>query len=82
MTAFVAGLLVMGYAVAGLYFLRFWRDTRDQLFAYFALAFLLLAVQRGLLAMLVLGTTWLYGLRLLAFVLLLAGIIAKNRARS
>ena len=33
------GAMAMGYAVAGLFFLRFWRDARDRLFGLFALAF-------------------------------------------
>lgn len=78
----VSGLLVMGYWVAGLFFLRFWRDTRDRLFGIFAGAFWLLAVQRALLASIDPSpgeTVWLYGLRLLAFVLILAAIVDKNR---
>jgi peptidoglycan/LPS O-acetylase OafA/YrhL len=81
-TALVSGLLVMGYAVAGLFFLRFWRETRDRLFGIFAGAFWLLAVQRLLLALFQNPDneqTWLYGIRLLAFVLILVAIVDKNR---
>lgn len=79
----VSGMLVMGYLVAGLFFLRFWRDTRDRLFGIFALAFWLLAAQRFLLVLL--GHTtrddvWLYGVRVLAFALILGAIVDKNRA--
>lgn len=83
MTHFVAGLLVMGYAVAALFFLRFWRRSGERLFAYFAAAFALLALQRASLAvvdLLPLSETALYTVRLLAFVLILAGIIDKNRS--
>ena len=41
--AFVSGLIAMAYAVAGVFFLRFWRRTRDSLFAAFGLAFWLFA---------------------------------------
>jgi hypothetical protein len=81
-TAMVSGALVMGYAVAALFFLRFWRETRDRLFGIFAAAFALLSVQRLALA---LSTDpngdqlLLYGMRLLAFVLILIAIIDKNR---
>jgi hypothetical protein len=78
----VSGMLIMGYLVAGLFFLRFWRETRDRLFGIFAGAFWLLGVQRALLAVVETspaGTVWVYGLRLLAFVLILAAIIDKNR---
>lgn len=80
----VSGMLIMGYLVAGLFFLRFWRETRDRLFGIFAGAFWLLGVQRALLAVVEtspVGTIWVYGLRLLAFVLILVAIIDKNRGR-
>lgn len=82
-TVLVSGLLVMGYAVAGLFFLRFWRETRDRLFGIFAGAFWLLALQRLLLALSQNPDNeqvWLYGIRLLAFVLILYAIVDKNRA--
>ena len=82
LTPLVSGLLVMGYAVAGLFFLRFWRETRDRLFGIFAGAFWLLALQRLLLALFQdpdNEQVWLYGIRLLAFVLILVAIIDKNR---
>lgn len=80
MKAFVAGLLTMGYLVASLYFLRFWKRSGERLFVFFALAFALLATQRMGLILLTSDSTWLYGLRLLAFVLLLVGILEKNRS--
>ncbi len=36
----------MGFAVAGTFFLRFWRKTRDRLFILFALSFFLMAANR------------------------------------
>lgn len=78
----VSGMLVAGYAVAGLFFLRFWHETRDRLFGIFAGAFSLLGIQRLLLALMDTspgGTVWLYSVRLLAFVLILVAIIDKNR---
>lgn len=82
MKIFIAGLLTMGNAIAALFFARFWRDTSDRLFAFFAAAFALLAIQRALLAAaLALGIadTWFYGIRLAAFLLILAAIVDKNR---
>ena len=80
----VSGAMVMGYLVAGLFFLRFWRDTRDRLFAIFAGAFWLLAVQRAVLTVAVHqgeeGSVGIYGLRLVAFLLILYAIIDKNRS--
>jgi hypothetical protein len=82
MNLFISGVLVAGYSVAGLFFLRFWKQSRDRLFAFFAAAFWLLAAQRGALASLEHGapsSTWLYAVRLLAFLLILAAIVDKNR---
>ena len=82
----VSGAMVMAYLIAGLFFLRFWRGTRDRLFAAFGAAFCLLAVQRFALTLMAEpdageGALWLYGLRLLAYLLILAAIIDKNRPR-
>ena len=85
MIQFISGAIVAGYFVAGLFFLRFWRQSRDRLFAIFAAAFWVLAIQRLALALTTQyfeDVTWLYGVRLLAFVLILLAIIDKNRATS
>lgn len=82
---FVSGALAAGYAVAALAFLKFWRQTRDRLFALFAAAFALLLVQRVALALgpaASLNTVWYYMLRLLAFALILVAIVDKNRGRA
>jgi hypothetical protein len=76
----VMGAVAMGFAVAALFFLRFWRDTRDRLFALFALAFTVLAVNRvGLALVGTGGRDSLYWVRLLAFALILAAVWDKNR---
>jgi len=83
MVLFLGGMLAMGYLVAALFFLRYWRRTRDRLFASFAVALVILAVQRALLAAdlaIVEDRTWYYGLRLLAFVIILLAILDKNRS--
>jgi hypothetical protein len=79
---FMLGGLVMGCFVAGLFFLRFWRKTRDRLFAIFAIAFWLLGVNWLALAFTQQDEvkTIYYAVRLLAFVLILYAIIDKNRA--
>jgi hypothetical protein len=82
--AFMMGAIHMASFVAGLFFLRFWRETHDRLFFIFAIAFWLLGLTRLALAMA--GTeaaehTYLYWVRLAAFVLILIAIIDKNRAR-
>ena len=40
---FLSGSVTFGFLLAALFFLRFWRRTRDGLFLAFATAFLLLA---------------------------------------
>jgi Family of unknown function (DUF5985) len=83
LTSLASGVLVMGYFVAGLFFLRFWRDTRDRLFGTFAAAFWLLALQRAALALAddpSSDQVFLYAVRLLAFLLILWAIIDKNRS--
>ena len=81
----ISGALAAGYAVAALFFLRFYRDTRDRLFLYFAVAFALLTVQRVTLAWAAQtgrGTAVHYVIRLAAFLIILAAIIDKNRPRA
>lgn len=81
--ALVAGALAMSYFVVALFFLRFWRQTADRLFALFSASFFILAVQRVALALtddITENAVWLYSLRLLAFLLILAGIVEKNRS--
>ena len=81
----ISGMMATGYFVAGLFFLRFWRDTSDRLFLYFAAAFGLLGVQR-IIAIVAMEWTenvlWVYGIRLVAFLLILYAIIDKNRPRT
>jgi hypothetical protein len=80
----ISGAIVMGYAVVGLFFGRFWKQSRDRLFLFFSLAFWVLGAQRLGLALApgtVEDTTIFYVVRLLAFVLILAAIVDKNRAR-
>jgi hypothetical protein len=79
---FLMGSIAMASTIAALFFLRFWRDTRDRLFAMFALAFVLLGLTRFGLALSAQeseGQTHWYWLRLAAFVLILVAIADKNR---
>lgn len=73
----------MGYLVPGIFFLRFWKQSRDRLFSLFAFAFFLLAGQRLALALTTQDSEsviFLYVVRLIAFLLILAAIIDKNRS--
>lgn len=76
-----AGALILGYLAAGLFFLRFWRRTRDALFVWFAVAFWLMAVNQLALAFLDVPRDemhWIYLIRISAFVLILWAIVWKN----
>ena len=82
---FLQAVAATGAFVAGLLFFRFWRESQDRLFAFFGSAFHLLALSWALLG-LVSPTEetrpYIYAIRLVAFGLLITGIIDKNRSRT
>jgi len=81
---FYAGFLGAGFLVCALFFLRFWRRTQDGLFLAFSLAFLLLALQQFLTVFLGLPEEdrgWIYVLRMIAFLAIIAAIVRKNYHR-
>ena len=78
---FVSGALCAGFAVAAAFFFRFWRRTRDFLFAAFSAAFLLMAANQAVagFAHVARGeSSRAYLLRLAAFVLIIAAVLGKN----
>ncbi|MEO7178056.1 MAG: DUF5985 family protein [Allosphingosinicella sp.] len=80
---FLSGAVTCGFLVAGLFLSRYWVRTRDPLFLSFAAAFVLLGLNQALLTLAdipVEERSWLYLLRLLAFILILVAIVRKNRA--
>jgi len=81
---FLGGAVAMGFVIAALFFLKFWRKTREKLFLAFSGSFLLLAGTQALLTLGGIPTeerSWLYLLRLLAFLLILAAMWWQNRGR-
>ena len=79
---FLAGAVTFGFFVCGLYFLRFWHKTGDELFVAFALAFGLLGAGQAILTLGSIPTEErdsIYLIRLLAFALILIAILRKNR---
>ena len=79
---FLGGAIAMGFAVAALFFLKFWHRTREKLFLAFSGSFLLLAVTQALLTLSGVPTedrSQLYLLRLMAFLLLLGAMWWQNR---
>ena len=84
MTQFMLGAIAMGSAVAALMFLRFWRQSRDRLFLYFAASFMLEALNRALFAYNGARSeeaTLYYVVRLVAYGLILWAILEKNLVR-
>jgi hypothetical protein len=82
---FLAGMIAMGFAIAALFFLRFWNRTREGLFLAFAAAFGLLAGHQALIAALRIADedrSWVYLIRLAAFVLIILAILRKNLGAS
>lgn len=81
---FLAGMIAMGFGVAALFFLRFWTRTRDSLFLAFSAAFALLAVHQAMIAALRIADedrSWVYLIRLAAFLLIIFAILRKNLGR-
>ena len=86
---FMSGGIMVGFLAATYFFYRFWLKTRDSLFAVFATAFLILAIERIFL----LATTnvgdptggmhelrgYVYWFRFSAFMLIIIAFIMKNR---
>ena len=80
---FLSGAVALGFFVCALFFLRFWRRTRDELFVAFALAFALLGTGQSVLALANIpneerGSLYLF--RLAAFAIILFAIVRKNRS--
>ena len=82
---FLSGAVAFGFLVCGLFFIRYWNRSRDELFLSFALAFGLLGTGQAILALANIPTEErgsLYLFRLAAFLLILLAIYRKNRLAS
>jgi uncharacterized membrane protein HdeD (DUF308 family) len=80
--AVLIGAVAMASFVAMLFFLRFWRQTRDTFFLLFALAFGGDSVTRfslGLMHLSQEAEPLFYLARLFTFALIIAAIVQKNR---
>jgi hypothetical protein len=83
MNEFLMGGIAIASLIAGLYFFRFWRHTRDPFFIFFALSFWIEGANR--VSMVWLATTaedapLHYVVRLVAYGLIIAAIVIKNRS--
>lgn len=79
---FLLGVIVTASLAVGVFFLKFWRRTGDPLFLAFSVAFIIEGLNR--IGFLFVdrpneGTPIIYAVRLVAFLLILAAIVWKNR---
>lgn len=79
---FLSGISMLGAWVAGVYFFRFWIKSRERLFFLFGIAFWLMSLERVVLTI---GSPWgeeyayVYSIRLIAFLIIIAAVVDKNR---
>ena len=80
---FTYGMQTALALVAALFFARFWKTSGDRLFAFFAAAFVTLGANWAALSLQVSRqhAAYIYALRLVGFLILLAGIYDKSRRR-
>ncbi len=81
--AFLTGAISVACFVIALFFLRFWHGTRDRFFVFFALSFALEGVTRGAALALQFpdNNPAFYGMRVVAYGLIIVAIWQKNRGR-
>jgi hypothetical protein len=84
MNVLLLGANAMASLIVGLFFLRFWRDTEDRFFLFFATAFGVEGLNRialGLTDVTQESEPYFYLVRLFSFLLILAAIVDKNRKK-
>jgi hypothetical protein len=81
MNDFLSGALAMASFSIGLFFLRYWRATRDRLFPMFSAAFWLLGLNWTLATLTPSLSEHANVLRFLAFVLIALAVVDKNRRK-
>lgn len=82
---FLLGFIAGAAFAASLFFIRFWKDTRDSLFLAFAAFFGLMAINQVMLLNLARpneGSPSLYLVRLASILIVIAAILKKNSAKS
>ena len=87
---FMSGASMMAFAASALFFLKFWKASRDRFYLLFAIACGLLSMERIVLFMVTdtfhpvrnevtEANSWVYLMRLGAFVMIVLAVILKNR---
>lgn len=82
MNDFLQGIITVNFLAIGLFFFRFYKDTKDRLFLWFAISFFTMSINRFLLfetQAVLEERTWLFLIRLAAFLMIIIAIIDKNR---
>lgn len=85
MIEMLAGALLLSYLLAGMFFFQFWKRTGDRLFIHFAVAFWLFVLNQLVTSVPSVADDtagYEYLLRVLGFLVIIAGIIDKNRGPS
>jgi hypothetical protein len=85
MDGILIGAIVAIYFVIGMFFIRFWRTTRDRFFLLFSVSFLIEGMNRMLMGIWVQepeSSPAFYLLRFFAFSLIVVSILDKNRRDS
>lgn len=83
--AMLLGAIATACFIVSLFFLRFWKDTKDRFFLFFAGAFFIQGVERIVLGLNRFSSEQeplIYLIRLLAFLIILYAIIDKNWLRN
>jgi Family of unknown function (DUF5985) len=83
MLLILLGAVAMASFTISLFFIRFWRLTRDTFFLFFAAAFFVEGAERLLAGVIPHSDAQepvFYGLRLLSFMIIMYAVISKNRA--
>ena len=85
MNLMLIGAIAVTSLVIALFFLRFWKNTRDRFFLFFATSFFIEGGNRAVLGLTTHpdeGQPFFYLVRLLSFALIIAAIVDKNWTRS
>ena len=85
MERMILGAVAMASLVAAMFFLRFWKHTRDKFFLWFAVSFAIEGLNRAALGLSQdpnEGQPFFYIIRFLSYLLIVIAIVSKNLAKS
>jgi hypothetical protein len=88
--SFLAGIAAAAFLASAIFFLKFWKVSRDRFFLHFSVACALLSLERVLLLYMLPDIqivqrppeahAWVYLVRMAAFLLIMWAFIQRNRA--